>query len=217
MSAPAHGRTCTGAEAWCLGVRLAALAPTPLAPRCQTRTCYQAAQPESTGEAHGVALPPASQHCAPNSHTPSTHTKLCAPHPPLHPPAAPASRQATAAVRRTPRTAAASGAAAAGPPDWSALLAAADPAARECERSGLVNEEAVYLIFQLELDAQLQRALNYEAYEAAQKVRAKRETVRGGRARVWWWWCVWGEGGGRLGGARGSGVCMRVSAHTTTS
>jgi hypothetical protein len=41
----------------------------------------------------------------------------------------------------------------------------------------LVNEEIVYFIFQLELDAQLQRALNYEAYEAAQQIRAKRETV----------------------------------------
>jgi hypothetical protein len=48
---------------------------------------------------------------------------------------------------------------------------------RECERSALVNEEIVYFIFQLELDAQLQRALNYEAYEAAQQIRAKRETV----------------------------------------
>lgn len=50
---------------------------------------------------------------------------------------------------------------------------------RECERSSLVNEEIVYFIFQLELDAQLQRALNYEAYEAAQQIRAKRETVGG--------------------------------------
>jgi hypothetical protein len=53
------------------------------------------------------------------------------------------------------------------------------PGERECERSALVNEEIVYFIFQLELDAQLQRALNYEAYEAAQQIRAKRETVRG--------------------------------------
>jgi hypothetical protein len=49
---------------------------------------------------------------------------------------------------------------------------------REVERSALVNEEIVYFIFQLELDAQLQRALNYEAYEAAQQIRSKRETVR---------------------------------------
>lgn len=48
---------------------------------------------------------------------------------------------------------------------------------REVERSALVNEEIVYFIFQLELDAQLQRALNYEAYEAAQQIRSKRETV----------------------------------------
>jgi len=40
-----------------------------------------------------------------------------------------------------------------------------------------VNEEIVYFIFQLELDAQLQRALNYEAYEAAQQIRSKRDTV----------------------------------------
>jgi hypothetical protein len=53
---------------------------------------------------------------------------------------------------------------------------------REVERSALVNEEIVYFIFQLELDAQLQRALNYEAYEAAQQIRSKRETVRVGRS-----------------------------------
>lgn len=45
-----------------------------------------------------------------------------------------------------------------------------------------MNEEIVYFIFQLELDAQLQRALNYEAYEAAQQIRSKRETVRVGRS-----------------------------------
>lgn len=50
-----------------------------------------------------------------------------------------------------------------------------------------MNEEVVYFIFQLELDAQLQRALNYEAYEAAQQIRSKRETVsqhRKQKARV---------------------------------
>jgi hemimethylated DNA binding protein len=41
----------------------------------------------------------------------------------------------------------------------------------------LVNEEVVYLIFQLELDGALQRALNLEAFEAAQQVRARREQV----------------------------------------
>jgi len=35
----------------------------------------------------------------------------------------------------------------------------------------------VYFIFQLDLDTQLQRALNYEAYEQAKEVRAKRERV----------------------------------------
>jgi len=51
------------------------------------------------------------------------------------------------------------------------------PAAREVERSALVNEEVVYLIFQLELDGALQRALNLDAFEAAQQVRARREQV----------------------------------------
>lgn len=41
----------------------------------------------------------------------------------------------------------------------------------------LVNEEVVYFIFQLDLDTQLQRCLNYEAYEAAQEVRKKRQRV----------------------------------------
>lgn len=49
---------------------------------------------------------------------------------------------------------------------------------RENERSPLVNEETVYFIFQLDLDTQLQRCLNYEAYELAQEVRKKREKVR---------------------------------------
>ncbi|KAG2489687.1 hypothetical protein HYH03_011796 [Edaphochlamys debaryana] len=47
----------------------------------------------------------------------------------------------------------------------------------ERERSMLVNEEVVYFIFQLDLDTQLQRCLNYEAYEAAQEVRKKRTRV----------------------------------------
>lgn len=47
----------------------------------------------------------------------------------------------------------------------------------ECERSSLVNEETVYFIFQLDLDTQLQRCLNYEAYEQAHEVRKKRERV----------------------------------------
>ncbi|GIM09727.1 hypothetical protein Vretimale_13529 [Volvox reticuliferus] len=49
--------------------------------------------------------------------------------------------------------------------------------AGERERSMLVNEEVVYFIFQLDLDTQLQRCLNYEAYEAAQEVRKKRQRV----------------------------------------
>ncbi|KAL6764350.1 hypothetical protein V8C86DRAFT_2474337 [Haematococcus lacustris] len=51
------------------------------------------------------------------------------------------------------------------------------PPAREVERSALVNEEVVYFIFQLDLDVQLQRNLNNEAYEAAQEVRKKRQLV----------------------------------------
>ncbi len=35
----------------------------------------------------------------------------------------------------------------------------------------------MYFIFQLDLDTQLQRCLNYEAYEAAQEVRKKRQRV----------------------------------------
>ncbi|KAI8477009.1 MAG: hypothetical protein J3K34DRAFT_498324 [Monoraphidium minutum] len=100
-----------------------------------------------------------------------------------------APRGALAAARpraapRRPRAAppAAAGAGGAGAwawrsPEWQALQRAVPPKGREAERSAMVNEEVVYFIFQLELDAQLQRALNYTAYEAAQQVRAKRETV----------------------------------------
>lgn len=41
----------------------------------------------------------------------------------------------------------------------------------------LINNELVLLIFQLELDAQLQRMLIYENYDAAQEVRARRQAV----------------------------------------
>lgn len=41
----------------------------------------------------------------------------------------------------------------------------------------LVNEDTVYLIFQMDLDTQLQRCLNYEAYDDAQEVRKKRQRV----------------------------------------
>mmetsp|Transcript_25874 Transcript_25874/g.66704 ORF Transcript_25874/g.66704 Transcript_25874/m.66704 type:complete len:499 (+) Transcript_25874:102-1598(+) len=51
------------------------------------------------------------------------------------------------------------------------------PRPNEIERSEMVNEEMVYFIFQMDLDVQLQRALNYEAYEFAQGVRAKRQRV----------------------------------------
>lgn len=62
-------------------------------------------------------------------------------------------------------------------PNWQQLQKRVPPVQRDAERSGMVNEEVVYFIFQLELDSQLQRALNYTAYEAAQQIRAKRETV----------------------------------------
>ena len=96
-------------------------------------------------------------------------------------------------------------------PDFRALQRAVPPAAREAERSALANEEAVYLIFQLELDSQLQRALNYDAYETAQQIRAKRETVdlairklqeRKGRAAAN---AAGGGGGGGGGGDEGEG------------
>lgn len=52
-----------------------------------------------------------------------------------------------------------------------------DSQSLDSERSDLVNNETVLFIFQLELDMQLQRQLNYEAYEAAQAVRLKREQI----------------------------------------
>jgi hypothetical protein len=102
----------------------------------------------------------------------------------LRPPAAsPAAAPLRPRAPRRPRAAPVA-AAAAGPawrwrsPDWQQLQQRVPPAKREAERSAMVNEEVVYFIFQLELDSQLQRALNYTAYEAAQQIRAKRETVR---------------------------------------
>lgn len=44
--------------------------------------------------------------------------------------------------------------------------------------SALANEELVLLLFQLELDTQLQRALNYEAFDVAQEIRRRRDEVR---------------------------------------
>lgn len=44
--------------------------------------------------------------------------------------------------------------------------------------SALANEEIVLLLFQLELDTQLQRALNYEAFDVAQHIRRRRDEVR---------------------------------------
>ncbi|GAB4820106.1 hypothetical protein N2152v2_007152 [Parachlorella kessleri] len=45
------------------------------------------------------------------------------------------------------------------------------------ERSALVNREIILFIFQLELDQQLVRALNTDAYEAAQEIRQRRQQV----------------------------------------
>lgn len=64
----------------------------------------------------------------------------------------------------------------------------------EVERSSLANEEIVLLIFQLELDAQLQRALNYESYETAQEIRSKRELVSAllpAASEHWHWHSYW--------------------------
>ena len=47
----------------------------------------------------------------------------------------------------------------------------------ESERSSLVNEEVVLFLFQLQLDSELQRALNYEAFQVAREVRSRREQV----------------------------------------
>ncbi|KAG1670018.1 hypothetical protein FOA52_011174 [Chlamydomonas sp. UWO 241] len=51
------------------------------------------------------------------------------------------------------------------------------PSASSAERSDLVAEETVYLMFQLDLDVQLQRCLNQDAYERAQDVRSKRHKL----------------------------------------
>lgn len=104
---------------------------------------------------------------------------------------------------RRPRAAAAAASAGGAPwawrsPDWASLQKRVPAAKREAERSAMVNEEVVYFIFQLELDSQLQRALNYTAYDTAQQIRAKRETVRRGSGAGVVCWDVqcacWGEG-----------------------
>lgn len=48
---------------------------------------------------------------------------------------------------------------------------------QEVERSLLVLEELMAFMFQLDLDTQLQRALNYEAFELAKEIRDKRSEV----------------------------------------
>jgi hypothetical protein len=50
---------------------------------------------------------------------------------------------------------------------------------REVERSDWVNTQIVLLVFQMECDASMQRALNTEDYETAQNFRDKRAMVRG--------------------------------------
>jgi hypothetical protein len=45
------------------------------------------------------------------------------------------------------------------------------------EQSQLIHKELVLFLFQLEMDAQLQRALTYERFDAAQEVRARRQQV----------------------------------------
>lgn len=55
---------------------------------------------------------------------------------------------------------------------------------REMEKSPLIYEELMYFIFQLDLDTQLQRSLNYEAYEMAKEIREKRQAVDDAVARM---------------------------------
>lgn len=45
------------------------------------------------------------------------------------------------------------------------------------ERSALVNRESVLFLFQLEMDAQLQRSLTYENFDLAKEIRARRQQV----------------------------------------
>ena len=45
------------------------------------------------------------------------------------------------------------------------------------ERSSMVNREAVLFLFQLEMDAQLQRALTYENFDVAKEIRSRREQI----------------------------------------
>jgi hemimethylated DNA binding protein len=46
-----------------------------------------------------------------------------------------------------------------------------------CEQSAMVNKEIVLFLFQVEMDAQLQRALTYEKFDVAQEVRERRSQV----------------------------------------
>lgn len=48
----------------------------------------------------------------------------------------------------------------------------------DLERSNLVNEEILIFLFQLELDTEMQRAMNYEQFEVARDIRAQREKVQ---------------------------------------
>lgn len=51
------------------------------------------------------------------------------------------------------------------------------PVSLHVEYSGLVNKELILFLMQLELDSQLQRALNYENFIGAKEVRQKRNEV----------------------------------------
>ncbi|CAD7697105.1 unnamed protein product [Ostreobium quekettii] len=77
--------------------------------------------------------------------------------------------------------------------------AGASVSGKESERSSLVNEEVVLFLFQLQLDTELQRALNYEAFEAARDIRARREQVDKAVASLQ---DVKGEGSGAKGAAQ---------------
>jgi len=55
--------------------------------------------------------------------------------------------------------------------------ATGEPNTQEAERSDMVTEQLLLFIFQMELDTQLQRALNMEVFEVAKQIRERREQL----------------------------------------
>lgn len=94
------------------------------------------------------------------------------------------------------------------------------PADANRDQSEASNEELVLLLFQLELDTQLNRALSYEAFEVAQEIRRRRDQARA-RLPVHpvprtpghdpSTLCRWTRLPGRYRRARGSGPAARTS------